>query len=110
MKENYTIFVKWLAATDWILDTVEKYPKSVRFTISNRISNLTLDIMECIVEAIYTKERSHILGRVNVYIEKLRILFRISFMRKYISERQYEYVSGLIDETGRMLGGWKKEK
>lgn len=66
MNENYPIFVKWLDSTDWILETVEKYPKSVRFTISNRIANLTLDIMESIIEAIYTKDRTYILARINL--------------------------------------------
>jgi len=28
MKEGFPIFVKWFDATDWILDTVEKFPKS----------------------------------------------------------------------------------
>jgi len=109
MKEDYPIFVKWMAATDWILDLLDKYPKSVRFTLSSRIANLTLDVMEGIVEAIYTKKRSYILVRINLYIEKLRILFRISFSRKYISQKQYEYVAVLLDETGKMTGGWLKE-
>jgi hypothetical protein len=110
VKEDYPIFVKWLSATDWILDTVEKYPKSVRFTVTNRIANLTLDIMEGIIEAIYTKKRSYILERVNLYIEKLRVLFRVSFTRRYISQRQYEYVSEILDETGKMIGGWRREQ
>ncbi len=110
MKEDFPIFVKWFDATDWILDTVEKFPKSVRFTISGRISNLTLDILEGIVEAIYTKDRSYILDRINLYIEKLRVMFRITHKRKYISAKQYEYISGLLNETGKMTGGWKKSR
>ena len=61
MKEDYPVFVKWSDATDWILDTVEKFPKSVRFTISGRIGNITLNVMEGIIEAIYSKDRSRIL-------------------------------------------------
>jgi len=110
MKEDYPLFVKWLDATDWILDTIEKYPKSVRFTISGRIGNITLDVMEGIIEAIYTKDRTHILERLNLDIEKLRVMFRISYKRKYTSGRQYEHVSELLDDTGKMLGGWKKNQ
>ena len=110
MKEDFPIFVKWFDATDWILDTVEKFPKSVRFTISGRISNLTLDVMEGIVEAIYTKDRSYILERINLYIEKLRVMFRITYKRKYISAKQYEHISGLLNEAGKMTGGWKKSR
>ena len=108
MKEDYPVFVKWSDATDWILDTVEKFPKSVRFTISTRISNITLDIMEGIIEAIYTKDRSYILERLNLYIEKLRVMFRISYKRRYISMNQYEFISEVLNETGKMIGGWKK--
>ncbi|MBN2374714.1 diversity-generating retroelement protein Avd [bacterium] len=108
MKEDFPLFVKWSEATDWILETTEKFPKSVRFTISGRIANMTLDVMEGIIEAIYTKERRHILERINLYIEKLRVMFRISYKRRYVSMSQYEYISGILDEAGRMIGGWKK--
>ena len=110
MNEKFPIFVKWFDATDWILDIVEKFPKSVRFTISGRITNLTLDVMEGIIEAIYTKDRSYILDRINLYIEKLRVMFRITYKRKYISAKQYEYISGRLNETGKMIGGWKKSR
>jgi hypothetical protein len=108
MKEDYPIFVKWFETTDWILNAVEKFPKSVRFSISTRISNITLDILEHIIEAIYTKDRRHILKESNLYIEKLRVLFRICHHRNYISHRQYEYVSEMLEENGKMLGGWMK--
>lgn len=110
MKEDYPIFVKWFEATDWILDTVEKFPKSVRFTISGRIANMALDVMESIIEAIYTKNRAYILERINLYIEKLRVMFRLSYKRRYLSGQQYEYVSELLNETGKMIGGWKKSR
>jgi len=108
MREDFPVFVKWVDATDWILDCVERFPKSVRFTLSGRIGNLALDVLEGIVEAIYSKKRADILGRINLYIEKLRVLFRISFKRGYLSKRQFEYVSELLDSTGKMAGGWKK--
>ncbi len=46
MKENFPLFVKWSDVTDWVPDTVEEFPKSVRFTISGRIANMTVDVME----------------------------------------------------------------
>lgn len=109
MKEDFPVFVHWMDALDWILSTVDRFPKSVRGTLSNRVTDLSLDVVEGIVEAIYTKERKHILHKVNLYIEKLRVLFRICHTRRYLSNAQYEHVSRLLDETGRMLGGWRKE-
>ena len=108
MRDDFPLFVKWSDSTDWILNTVEKFPKSVRFTISGRIANITLDVMEGIIEAIYTKERRHILEKINLYIEKLSVMFRICYKRRYLSQKQYEYVSELLNESGKMIGGWKK--
>ena len=110
MKEKYPIFIKWSKLLDWTFDTVEKFPKSVRFTLSTRIVNISLDVLEGIIEAIYAKQKTDILKKLNLYIEKLRVLYRISHDRRYISVRQYEYVSLELDETGRMMGGWIKSE
>jgi hypothetical protein len=42
-------------------------------------------------------------------LEKLRILFRICHSRHYISTRQYAYIAGCINESGKMCGGWMKK-
>lgn len=107
--ENYPVFKKWYEILNWIMDRSEKFPKSVRFSFTNRILNISLEVLELVIEAIYTKERSHILRTINLYIEKLRVFFRLSYQRKYISLRQYEFVSKEINEFGRMIGGWAKQ-
>lgn len=108
MNENYPIFEKWSKILSWILDTTEKYPKSARFTVSGRIANIALDVMDKIIEAIYTKNRLYILQTINLYIEKLRIFFRISMEKRYISIKQYEYISKELNEAGMMIGGWHR--
>lgn len=109
MREDYPLFVHWYRTLDWILSSVEKFPKNARFSLASRIADYGLDTMELIIEAIYTKERLHILDRINIYMEKQRVLFRISRDRRYISVRQHEYVAKAIDEAGRMVGGWRKQ-
>ncbi|MBW2014441.1 MAG: diversity-generating retroelement protein Avd [Deltaproteobacteria bacterium] len=94
---------------DWILSAVENFPKNARFTLASRLADSALDTIELIIEAIYTKDRRHILDRINLYMEKQRLLFRIAHDRRYISTRQYEYVAKAIDEAGMMTGGWRKQ-
>ena len=110
MKEDYPIFVHWYKTLDWILDTVERFPRNARFTLASRLADGALAVMELVVEAIYTKERKHILDRVNLGLEKQRVLFRIAHDRRYLSTRQYEYIAGALDQAGRMVGGWRKGK
>ena len=107
-KEDYSVFDKWTKILDWVLSTVEKFPKSARFSLASRIANISLDVMEEVIEAIYTKNRVHVLISINLYLEKLRVLFRISFNRRYISSRQFEFISYELIEFGKMIGGWKK--
>lgn len=106
--DQYPIFVHWYKTLDWILDKCEKMPRHQRFTLSGRIANLGLEVQEGIIAAIYTRERKPILRQVNLELEKLRVLFRICYDRRYISERQYAYVAAQLEETGKMVGGWSR--
>jgi len=109
MKDDFPLLKKWYDITNWLMDTIEKFPKIVRFTFSNRIANLSLDILESITFAIYQQNRISILQKISSDIEKLRILVRLSKDRHYISIKQYRYISREIDESGKMLGGWIKK-
>ena len=108
MKEDYPLFIKWRYILSYVLDISGKFPKSVRFNLCDRLTNLSLDVLELIIEAIYSKNRLNLLNRANLAIEKVRAMIYISFNRRYISEKQYRYIAGEIDEAGRMLGGWLK--
>ena len=100
--------MQWYRTLNWILDRVDKLPKHLRFSISNRIANLALEVQADIIEAIYTKERQPILRRINLGLEQLRVLFRLCFERRLIGEKQYGFIAQEIKETGKMIGGWMK--
>lgn len=108
MKEDYPLFIKWRYICGYMLDISGKFPKSVRFNLADRLTNISLDVLEAIIEAIYAKEKADILRKSNLYIEKLRALLQISVDKKYISIGQYEHISGEINEAGKMIGGWVK--
>ena len=108
MKDDYPLYVKWRYIVEYLLDICGKFPKNVRFNLSDRMTNISLDVLELIIEAVYTKRKTYILGRANLYMEKIRALMQISVNKKYISIPQYEHISGEINEAGKMLGGWIK--
>ncbi len=107
--EDYPLFVHWYKTLNWILDSAERLPKKVRFSLASRIIDLSLEILEWIIEAIYQKDRRSTLKKVNLNLEKLRGLFRCCFERQYLSIRQYEYISRALNEAGKMTGGWLKQ-
>lgn len=110
MKPEAPIYSLWRDITRWILDRIDDFPKKVRFSISNRVANLTLDILEQIIEALYKRKKILILRDINLKIEKLRILMQICFDRALLSKKQFEYIQEKLYEAGSMIGGWTKQK
>jgi len=108
--EEPVILTRWLQFLEWLLPTTEKFPKRVRFTFADRIDNLALDIAEDLIEARYSGDKQAILRRANLRLEKLRILLRLSHRLRYLPHQGYEHASRSVNEVGRMLGGWIKER
>ena len=50
-----------------------------------------------------------LLRRANIQLEKLRYLIRLSHDFSLFSTKQYEYISGEINEVGKRIGGWIKQ-
>ena len=109
-KEDLPIFVKWMEFLKWFLPVLEKFPKRTRFTITNRMENISLDILELLIEARYSKDKRTSLKKVNLYLEKIRILFRLSHETKLVSTKTYNHASKSINEVGMMLGGWLRQQ
>ena len=104
------LFVHWEKTLKDILLRTQKFPKRVRFTFSSRLDNLALDILEKIVEARYSRDKSTTLAQTSLLLEKLRVLLRISHEEKYLDHKGFEHVCRNIDEAGRMLDGWIRNR
>ena len=74
----------------WLIPTVEKFPRSQRFLLGDRIQTTALSCVERLIEATYTRSRERLLAEANVGIEKLRTLLRIAFQLRYLDARRYE--------------------
>jgi len=42
----------------WLVPTVDKFPRSHKFTTGDRIQTLALDVLESLIEATYTRQAS----------------------------------------------------
>lgn len=94
--------------TLWLVPTVEKFPRSQKFLLGDRIQSTALDVVERLIEATYTRSRRPALQAANMGIEKLRVLVRLATEMRYLDERRYEHAARNLDEVGRLVGGWMK--
>ena len=92
----------------WMVPTVERFPRSQKFLLGDRLQATALDVLEALIEATYTRERRGHLARANLGLEKLRVLFRLATELRHLDPHRYEYAARSIDEIGRLVGGWQK--
>ena len=104
------LFTLWYDFTKWLLGKTEKFPRSIRYSLSNRIDNLALDIMGWISEARYSRDKRQALKKIDIGMEKLRVLLRICHDLAHLDHKGYEYAARQINEAGKMVGGWRKQQ
>lgn len=103
------VLTVWTEFLGWTLDRTNAIPKGQRFTFGQRIDGHSLDILEMMVQATFTTEKRALLDTINLRLEVLRVLWRVVQERSWISLRQLHFAQEKLDETGRMIGGWRKQ-
>jgi hypothetical protein len=105
------LFVRTHDLVLWMIPRVQKFPRVHRFGLGERVQRLVLDFQDSLVEA--GKSRSEArrasLHRADIQLEQLRGWIRISLELDLFTVSQYEHVSRLVSEVGRLLGGWIKQ-
>lgn len=85
-------------------------PKQDRFTIYERSEQIIIDILELFFEAGYAKGniKVSILDKASIRLNILRFFIRTLKDVKSIDNKKYITLQEMIDEIGRMLGGWMR--
>jgi len=94
--------------TLWLLPKVEKFPRSFRFSVGERIVAAALDLLLLLVDASYARQKDTLLVDANRRVNALRFLLRLSNDLRLLPEARYAFASQRLDEVGRMVGGWLK--
>ncbi len=83
-------------------------PKVDRYTIWQRSESVILEVLEGVLIASQTigNEKLEALQRTSVKLNLLRVFVRLMKETKAIDNKRYIALEAMIDEIGRMLGGW----
>jgi hypothetical protein len=98
-----------LAYTHWFA-SVESIPKSHRYTLGGKVEHYFLEFLECIFTALYLPSEQKIkrLETATSKLDGIKFFAQICWENKCIPTKKYTELSSLLDELGRMVGGWKK--
>jgi hypothetical protein len=94
----------------WLIPQLDKFPRSRRFTLGERIETGLLEVLELLVEAAFQRHKEVPLQRANLRLEVVRHLWRLAHELKVMATRQYEHGAALIDDLGRQIGGWLRSQ
>lgn len=98
----------WEAFCSWFLLQTAKWPKSARFTLTQRLENHALDVIEMLVEARYEpRQRPGLLRCINLRLERMRFLCRLAKDGQLATPTAFERANRDLDACGRMLHGWR---
>lgn len=92
----------------WMIPKLEKFPRSQKFVLGDRIENLMLDILDLLIDAAYSGKKEQFLKSANLKLEKLRYLIRLSKDLKLLNIKGYEFSARAINGIGVSIGGWLK--
>ena len=105
------LFVKTYDFLLWLIPLTLKFPKSQRFLLAERLSKMALDLYDLILAAVMEPEREgEWLDQSDRLLTKIRLYVRLSYDLRCISLGQLEHAARLMDEIGRLIGGWKRKR
>ena len=101
LKDGYGIWQQYLG----------HFPKANRFTLGSKIDEVFLSTIEYGFLASYAagNEKLQLINRCIARTDLLKLLLQLSWEIRALDNNKYAHLSGYLAETGKMLGGWRKQ-
>ena len=109
MKES-PIFTRTYDLLRWLIPATLKFPRQHRFVLAQIIQRTAFQFQEELLEAGHRARPVAELARADLTLAKLKLYLRLCHDLDLLSHGQYEHVSLMVSEIGRLLGGWRKSQ
>jgi hypothetical protein len=94
----------------WVLRATVKYPRPYRAALGKATQEAVLLLQRQLVAAARRKDKRQALQAADEALHELRLLLRQGQALDLLTLRQYEHAARLVDEVGRLIGGWRKQQ
>ena len=102
------IFARTYDFIAWLIPLTIKFPRSQRFVMASALQREALRFQELLIEASHKKEKNDLLVSADAELDKVRMHIRLSLEMGLMQPGQYEHAARLMNEIGKLLGGWMK--
>lgn len=109
--EDLVILARVFDLLEWLVPKGESFPRPFRPTVTARLLGAALDLSEQLLDAQAHRGalRRDRLAQADASLNKLRLYLRLAHRWRWLSDGQYEHVSRMVAEIGRLLGGWMRQ-
>lgn len=108
MKQS-PIFSRTYDLLRWLIPRTIKFPRQQRFVLAEAVQRTALRFQEELIEAAYAATPLLTLRQADMTLVQLRLYLRLCRDLELLKFNQYEHVACMVDEIGRLLGGWIKK-
>ncbi len=110
MQKKETIIQKVYDLLKNTIPILNKFPRSQKFSLGDRIQNQLSDLLELYIKAYYasSSDKKNLLEQANTQLEIIRHYFRLAYDLGLYHSRKYHFFAEQLHEIGRMTGGWLK--
>jgi len=102
------IFTRTYDLLRWLIPMTVKFPRSQRFVLAEAVQRTALRFQERLIEAVRADVPLSSLRQADIDLTKLRFYLRLCRDLELMSVGQYGHAAQMVDEVGRLLGGWIK--
>ena len=91
-----------------LYDIYNNLPKSVKYTIGEKLQKEIIKVILDIYKANSHTEKSPYILKAREHIEVIRLLIRILFDLKLIGLKRMVLINTIIEDISKQLAGWQK--
>lgn len=102
------IFTKLYELYKALSVVLPSFPKTQRYTLGTRLENMIIDILEMLFSIPSSQTKSTVLKQMSIKLDLLKVLLRLAKDTRSISTNKYMELQTILQEIGKMLGGWMK--
>jgi hypothetical protein len=108
MADEMIVLTRVYELLAWLLPKGEGFPRGYRHTVTRRLMDAAMDLQDGLFLAQTRRgaARRAVLADCDAALSRLRLYLRLAHHWRWLSDGQYEHVSLMVAEVGRLLGAW----
>lgn len=94
----------------WLVPHVSGWPREHRHTVTAHVVTLSMQTHDTLIAARHgtPAQRTESLRQADIHLDQLRQYLQLAWQWQWLSDGQYQHVSRLTAELGRLIGGWRR--